>query len=149
MIERRHSPRFKSRLAVKFKIVNAETKVSITNDVGAYTEDISKTGMRLEIPREWDCPECNNCLGWIYNQQCHLRNGHTNGVDHLLTSKLNLKILLSSPQKPRKEPIELDAQCVWANQDIESNKSTYPVGICLSGEAQKKLSSRLDGILNP
>lgn len=136
-------------LPVKMKIFDKETNAYITNDIEVYTENVSKGGLCLILPRSWDCPECNNCLGWIYNLTCKLKNNHTKDDNHLLASKLSLKISLSDPSVPGKEPIQLEGNCVWVNSDIPQQENSYSVGVRLPDAGQKRISSFLSDVINP
>lgn len=131
MAERRKFPRHKARLPVKFRIFDRENKTEITNDIDAYTQNISKTGMCLTLPRGWDCPDCNNCLGWMYNLSCKLKNTHNHETNRFITPKLSLKILVFDPSLPFREPLELEGDCVWVKQDVAAEEEAYPVGISL------------------
>ena len=150
MLEKRHlHSRFKVKLPVKFRVFDKDTKTDITNDVDAYTENVSTEGMCLVLPRGWDCPECNNCLGWAYNVKCKLKDSQAQEANRFLSTKLNLKILLSDPAAPPKEPIQLEGECVWVKQDVESEQNVYPVGVLLSRADKSRVFSYLMHILNP
>lgn len=134
---------------MRFKIFDKETKTDITNDIDAYTENVSKAGMCLILPREWECPECNNCLGWMYNLSCKLKNNHTQETNRFLSTKLNLKITLSDPSSSLEEPIQLEGNCVWVNTNVLPQENSYPVGVYLPEEGQKRISSYLSGVFSP
>ena len=148
MTERRRFARVNRKLAVRFKVFDRDTKIDITDLIDAYTENISKGGMRLILPRAWDCPECSNCLGWMYNLDCKLRNSHTKETERFLNPKLNLKILLTDSSDTSKEPIQLEGECVWVNPHIDSSKKDYPVGVSLSKIDHDRISSYLPSILS-
>ncbi len=149
MIERRHFPRLKIKLPVKIKVFDKETNGNITNSIDAFTEDVSRGGMRLMLPRSWACAECNNCLGWIYNLGCSLKNNHTNDSDRFLTNKLNLKISISDPNIPTKEAVDLEGSCVWVKTDTKPKEENYPVGISVNEASQKKISAYFSSLLAP
>lgn len=149
MLERRQSSRFSAKFPVKLRIFDRETKTYITNYINADTKDISKGGACLVLPRSWGCPECNNCLGWMYNLGCKLKDNHTTETNRTLVNKLNLTILIPQDPKLIKKPVQLEGECVWVNADIGFKEDAYPVGIAFSKASRKKISTRLSGILSP
>ncbi|MFH1678457.1 MAG: PilZ domain-containing protein [Candidatus Omnitrophota bacterium] len=149
MLEKRRFPRFTMKLPVRLRIFDKETKTDITNDIDAYTENISKAGMRLILPNGWECPECNNCLGWMYNLNCKLKNNFTREANHFLTPKLNLRITISDASIPLKEPIQLEGDCVWVNANIHPQENSYPVGLSISEAEQERISPGFFRILSP
>ena len=147
-MEKRQFPRFKIRLPVRFRILDKERKTYITNDTDAHLEDVSKGGMRLSIPHGWDCPECNNCLGWAYNLDCDLKNGHTREVSRCLTANFQFEISLNDPKRRQKGAVTLDGESVWVDQPDHPDQNTYPGGISLSKQSQNKISSYLPHIFS-
>jgi len=131
-MERRQSPRWDKKVGIKFKLFDAANKTIVTNAVNATTENLSREGMCLVLPRGWDCPECNNCLGWFYNCRCQLRNGHTRESNHIPKAKLHLKIIIPKIIFDTSSPLELDGECVWLIQSIQPQRDDYKVGITLS-----------------
>jgi hypothetical protein len=141
MVERRRFPRLKIKLPVKIRVFDKETNGDVTNDINAYTENVSKAGMCLMLPRSWDCPECNNCLGWIYNLGCKLKNNHTQDDYRSLANELVLKVSIFDDLIPNKEPIQLEGNCVWVKTDVPPEENSYSVGIYIPETYQKRLSS--------
>jgi hypothetical protein len=149
MLEKRRFPRLNVKLPVKLRIFDPEAKTDVTNDIEVYTKDISGGGLCLILPRGWECQECNNCLGWIYNLDCKLKNNHATETNRILPAELDLKITVSYPSNLDKEPAQLEGRCAWVNADIGPEENAYPVGVELSKTSQKKISEYLSEIFSP
>ncbi|MFZ5801336.1 MAG: hypothetical protein ACOY3D_08210 [Candidatus Omnitrophota bacterium] len=143
MAEQRHFPRFALRLAAKLRIFDQEANADIINPIDVLTENIGQGGMRLTLPRSWDCPQCNNCLGWIYNLGCKLKNNHTQDDTRFLNPKLTLKVVLAGLPAAGEGPLELEGSCVWVKTDVPSGEDSYSVGIAFSESQQRKIAPYL------
>lgn len=143
MLERRRFPRVKRKLKVKVRIVDQETKADITNDIKAHTLDISRGGLSLILPEIWDCPECNNCLGWVYNRGCKLKENYSKDDNRSFTPKLNLKISIDDPLVRFNQPVQLEGNIIWVNANTESKDNNCPVGVAFSQASQEEFPSDL------
>lgn len=140
MEERRQSPRLSIKAGVKFRLFDPVNKTAITNAVDAQTKNMSQNGICLRLPRSWDCPECNNCLGWFYNARCHLRNGNNGNGHHTPPAELHLKLLIPREVLHTPHPIEIEGKCVWISEHIDKKEDMHDAGICfaLSDTSQDK-----------
>lgn len=73
MSERRKYKRVDVNVAIKGKLVDPQKKVDITGDIPLKAKNLSEGGVLLEWPRSWNCDTCSNCLGWVYNFNCKLK----------------------------------------------------------------------------
>ena len=137
------------KLPVRVRVFDAETDLDVTNDVDAYTENLSREGMCLSLPWSWDCPECNNCLGWIYNMSCKLKNDQNKYDDRGIAPRHDLKISFFGPAMPGQEQFQLRARCVWVNPGLQPQDRNYYVGVRLPEADQQKLSAYLPPVGNP
>jgi len=73
MSERRKYKRVDVNVAVNGKLVDPQKKVDITGEIPLKAKNLSEGGVLLEWPRSWKCDTCSNCLGWVYNFNCKLK----------------------------------------------------------------------------
>ncbi|MFC1594251.1 PilZ domain-containing protein [Candidatus Omnitrophota bacterium] len=149
MPEKRQFSRFNAKLSVAVKILDAKSNLNITNDFDALTQDISKNGLRLMLPRSWNCAECNNCLGWTYNKECKLINDPAADDNRCFAPGSKIRIIFNDPSIPTAESITLQGELVWANPNLAPQEDTYPAGVALSRKAQKIISTYLSNAQNP
>ena len=149
MREQRRFQRLKIKLPVKIRIFDKETGENITHEIDASTENVSKAGMCLMVPQSWDCPECNKCLGWIYNLGCKLKNNHTQDDNRCLSTKLNFRISLFDASLSSREPVLVEAQCAWVGGGTLSQGERYPVGVSIAEPHQKKIAAYFSNRINP
>ena len=138
--ERRIYPRVKIDTPVKFKIVDKETGADITNYTDSSLVNVSQTGICLNLPKGWICPECNRCLGWAYNRNCQLTDNNTKEVGRTMAAKTNLKILLTGPFLERPRPVDIGCDCVWVESN-DSDSGSYKAGMAFSATDRGKVSA--------
>lgn len=73
MSERRKHKRVDVNVAIKGKLIDLQKKVDITGDISLNAKNLSEGGVLLEWPRSWNCDTCSNCLGWVHNFNCKLK----------------------------------------------------------------------------
>ena len=73
MSERRKYKRVDVNVAIKGKLIDPQKKLDITGDISMRAKNLSEGGALLEWPRSWKCSTCSNCLGWVHNFNCKLK----------------------------------------------------------------------------
>ncbi len=129
MSERRKFKRVEVDIAVRGRLVNPQKKVDLSGNVSLKAKDLSEAGARLEWPRSWSCNTCTNCLGWIYNFDCKLKDA---GMDEEesnrdLVPEMHLVIHIRPGEDV--EPVETLAKVVWVKSPEMQNSDRYDIGV--------------------
>lgn len=141
MKERRHFKRIKIKLPVKIRIF--EKKIGfITPEIEACCESLSRTGLSFTIPLSWDCPDCNKCLGWIYNLNCKLKNKDNQADIRYFAPNLDFKIYFFG-LPPANRPLTVEARCVWVKEIFLAHEKYYSVGAGISGLHRARIAAYL------
>jgi len=129
MSERRKYKRVDVNVAIKGKIIDPQKKVDITGDILLKAKNLSEGGALLEWPRSWDCDTCSNCLGWVHNSSCKLREGgqRDNEFNKELVPDMYINIRVMPGNDI--EPVSALAKINWVRSAEEENADKYDVGV--------------------
>ena len=129
MSERRKYKRVEVNVAIKGKIIDPQKKIDITGDILLKARNLSEGGALLEWPRSWDCDTCSNCLGWVHNYKCRLKeNGQGESeFNKELLPEMHLTIQIVPGNDI--EPVNTLAKVNWVRSPQEEGSDKYHVGI--------------------
>lgn len=137
MAERRKFKRVEIDVAVKCKIIDPQKKTEISGEITAKAKNLSEGGALLEWPRSWPCDICFNCLGWIYNFTCKLKEQDVfeeeANKDLIPTMHISLNLAPASDV----EPVSALAKVAWVRTPEDEITDKYQVGISFV-EGEKK-----------
>lgn len=137
LAERRKFKRVELDVAVKCKIIDPQKKANISGEITARAKNLSEGGALLEWPRSWPCDICSNCLGWIYNSDCKLKeknmSDEESNKDLIPDMYINLRLALASDV----EPVIALAKISWVKLPEGQIANKYNVGISFV-EAEKR-----------
>ncbi|MDD5195929.1 MAG: hypothetical protein PHQ96_09725 [Candidatus Omnitrophica bacterium] len=85
--------------------------LSSSYDIPVTSSDISRGGMKVLWPAGWACSECKNCLFWIFNASCSLKeNNHNSDFNKPLA--IGCRLAFSSAGLAARE---IQAEVIWLN----------------------------------
>lgn len=129
MAERRKFGRVEIDVAVKCKIIDPQKKTEITPEITARARNLSEGGALLEWPRSWPCDSCFNCLGWVYNFTCRLKEKglfeEESNKDLIPDIHINVYLMPGSDL----EPIRAVGRVSWVKAPEEQNVDRYQIGL--------------------
>lgn len=128
MSERRKHKRVDVNVAIKGKIVDPQKKVDITGDISLKARNLSEGGVLLEWPRSWDCDTCSNCLGWVHNFNCKLKEDGQRGGE--FNKELVPEMHITLQIIPGKDigPVNALVKISWVKSPEGESSDRYHVG---------------------
>ncbi len=136
-LERRKFGRVEIDVAVKGKITDPHKKTDISGDISLKAKNLSEGGALLEWPRSWPCETCFNCLGWVHNSDCKLKEKET-GTEEFnkdLVPEMHITIRLTPGDNL--EPVETLAKITWVKIPDNPDTNKYDIGVSFV-ESDKK-----------
>lgn len=137
MAERRRFKRIEIDIAVKCRIVDPQKKTDVSGDITARAKNLSEGGVLLDWPRSWPCNVCFNCLGWIYNMSCKLKESAPSEEEFNKNLVPEIHITLHLEPSGDLEPVSTLAKVSWVRPPENQNINRYQVGISFV-EGEKK-----------
>jgi len=132
--ERRKFPRIPKRIELLANLVESKNSQQASYTIRITTENISKQGLMVTWPKGWVCLDCKNCVFWIFNLSCRLKNNNNSNGDFTKPLPVNCLINLRSRYSPENK---FTAQVVWIDPDRQ--KDTYRVGLRFLEEPAQQL----------
>jgi len=137
--ERRRFKRIEIDIAVRCKIVDPQKKTDVSGDIMARAKNLSEGGVLLEWPRSWPCNVCFNCLGWIYNMNCKLKERTPSEEEFNKNLVPEMHIVLHLHPGGDLEPVSTLAKVSWVRPPESQNINRYQVGISfVEGEKREQ-----------
>lgn len=135
MTERRKYSRVNLDMPVKCKILDKQKKNEISYEISSRTVNISEGGVYLTWPVSWNCKVCSNCLVWIFNHSCSLKDGSPSTEQNkYLAPATFIRLEFAPPLVPH--PVKVTAKVAWV--ETAKDKNAYPVGVSFLEEDKKK-----------
>ncbi|MFH1855953.1 MAG: hypothetical protein ABH836_01835 [Candidatus Omnitrophota bacterium] len=145
MSEKRRYIRIEVDAPVKCRIVDKYKKKQLSYDIETTINNLSEGGVYLNWPKSWDCRVCTNCLAWVFNHSCILKEENSaEETNKYLTTSLFIKLEMKPPIVPH--PMDVITKVVWVKPDLEKN--TYGIGLCFEEDKDgklKKLQEKIRG----
>lgn len=136
MSQRRKHSRLSIEIPVKCKILDRQKKKEISYEIASMTSNLSEGGVCLTWPKSWTCKSCTNCLAWIFNHACTLKEEpYLEQSNKHLTPSTFIQIQLESPIIA--SPIKLAAKVAWVKP--EEQKDSYGIGLSFLKDEEEKL----------
>ena len=138
MEERRRFKRIEIDVAIRCKLVDPQKKMDVSGEIIARAKNLSEGGALLEWPRSWPCDVCFNCLGWIYNLTCKLkeRGIFEEGANKDLIPEMHISLHLAPARDL--EPVSALAKVAWVKMLERTDIDTYQVGVSfIEGQREK------------
>lgn len=136
MTQRRKHTRFSIEIPVKCKILDRHKKKEISHEIISATCNLSEGGVCLNWPTSWSCESCTNCLAWIFNHSCILKEEASLGESNKhLTPSTFVQIQLDSPLID--SSIKLATRVAWVKP--EEGKDLYGIGLSFLKYEEDKL----------
>ena len=136
MVERRKHSRLSVEIPVRCRILDRQKKNEISFEIPTKTCNISEGGASLDWPKAWICKSCSNCLAWIFNHACMLKEEpYLEESNKFLTLSTYIQIELEPPVVP--EPVKVSARVAWVKPEDEKN--SYGVGLAFLKDEEGKL----------
>lgn len=137
MAERRKFKRVESDVAVRCKITDPKKKIDLSGEITVKAKNLSEGGALLEWPRSWLCDTCSNCLGWIYNLTCKLKEkglfDEESNKDLIPEMHIDLHLAPSGET----EPVGTLAKVAWVKTPEGQTVDRYHVGVTFLGEKRE------------
>jgi hypothetical protein len=125
-VERRKHNRLKIEFPVRCKILDKAKKNEISYNIFSKTCDLSEGGACLSWPKSWSCEVCSNCLAWIFNHSCTLKEEpYKEESNKYLTTSTFIQVELEPPAVP--EPLKVTAKVAWVKP--QGDKDEYGIGL--------------------
>lgn len=138
MSERRKYKRVDVDVAIKGKLVDPQKNVSITGEIPLKARNLSEGGLLLEWPRSWNCDTCSNCLGWVYNFNCKLKEGGQKGDEFNKELVPEMHITIQIVPGNDIGPVTALIKVSWVKSPEGENGERYHVGASFAeGEKQE------------
>lgn len=135
--ERRKFKRVEIDISVKGKITDPQKKTDISGDIALRAKNLSESGALLEWPRSWPCDTCFNCLGWVHNFNCKLKEEETAGEEFNKDLVPEMYITIRLTPGNNLEPVETLAKVVWVENPDNAGANKYDIGVSFT-ESDKK-----------
>ena len=129
MSERRKFKRVDVNVAVKGKLVDPQKKIDITGDILLKAKNLSEGGALLEWPLKWKCDTCSNCLGWVHNGDCRLKEGTEAGEEFNKSLVPEMHMTLQIIPGNDIEPLNALVKINWIGEQPEADSGKYDVGV--------------------
>lgn len=144
MSERRRFKRVGIDVAVKGRLIDWQKKKVISPDIELRAKNLSEGGALLEWPRSWSCDTCSNCLGWIYNFNCRLKDKDVQEgeFNKELAPKMHIGLCIATEDL---EPVETISKVAWVEAPPDSSAIGYRIGVSFvdSGKAEGEIKRRM------
>lgn len=137
LAERRKFKRVELNVAVKCKILDPQKKTDISGEIVARARNLSEGGALLEWPRSWPCDICSNCLAWIYNFTCKIKEKGESDEESNKDLIPEMHITLHLAPAGDVEPVSALAKVSWVKAPEDQETDKYQVGISFV-EGKKK-----------
>ncbi len=135
--ERRKFRRVEIDVAVKGKITDPQKKTDISGDISLRAKNLSEGGALLEWPRSWPCETCFNCLGWVHNFDCKLKEKEAGAEEFNKDLVPEMHITIRLTPGDDLEPVETLAKIAWVKNPDNPNANKYDIGVSFV-ESDKK-----------
>ena len=89
MAQRRKYSRLSIEIPVKCKILDRHKKKEISHEIISATCNLCEGGVCLTWPKSWSCESCTNCLAWIFNYSCTLKEEASLGKEKQKYEKMH------------------------------------------------------------
>lgn len=137
MAERRKFKRVELDFAVRCKITDPKKKIDLSGEITVKAKNLSEGGALLEWPRSWLCDTCSNCLAWVYNLTCKLKEkglfDEESNKDLIPEMHIDLHLAPSGET----EPVGTLAKVAWVKTPEGQTVDRYHVGITFLGEKKE------------
>lgn len=137
LAERRKFERIGIDCFAEGRLFDSVRKTEISRSVPIRAKNLSEEGALLDWPRSWDCDICSNCLGWLYNFRCKLKEKEQFQEDFnkklIPDIHMELRIILSDGM----DPLEVLARIMWVKSSSEAVAERYPIGVYFVGDGKK------------
>ncbi|MFA5148487.1 MAG: hypothetical protein WC491_05110 [Candidatus Omnitrophota bacterium] len=137
-MERRKFKRVEINVAIKGKLVDPQKKIDISGDIPLKAKNLSEGGALLEWPRSWDCDSCSNCLGWVHNSRCKLKEdsgGEESNKDLVPEMHITLNIVPGNDIEPVKTLVKVS----WVKAPVEQDPEKYDVGVSFVDDEKQEV----------
>jgi len=128
-LERRKFKRVEINVAIKGKLVDPQKKTEISGDIPLKAKNLSEGGALLEWPRSWHCDSCTNCLGWVHNSKCRLKEDNGNGEEFNKDLVPEMHITLDIMPGNDMEPVKTLVKVSWVRPPVDPEPEKYDVGV--------------------
>ncbi|KPK41322.1 MAG: hypothetical protein AMJ78_05775 [Omnitrophica WOR_2 bacterium SM23_29] len=137
MAERRKFKRVELDVAVRCKITDPKKKTDISGEIIVKAKNLSEGGALLEWPRSWLCDTCSNCLAWVYNFTCNLKEKgpFDEESNKVLIPEVHINLHLVPAGDV--EPVSTLAKVAWVKVPPEQEADKYHVGVIFLGEKKE------------
>lgn len=142
LAERRKFKRVELDVAVKCKIIDPQKKTDISGEIVARARNLSEGGALLEWPRSWPCDTCSNCLAWIYNFTCKIKERGESEQESNKDLIPEMHITLHLAPAGDVEPVSALAKINWVKSSEDEEKDKYQVGISFVDVEKKESDVR-------
>jgi len=129
MSERRRYKRVDLDVAIKGRLVDPHKKFDITADIPLRAKNLSEGGALLEWPRSWNCDICSNCLGWVHNLNCKLKEKEERGAEFNKELVPEMRVTVQLLPGSGIEPVTVSAKVNWVKSSQEESRDKYEVGV--------------------
>ena len=136
MTQRRKHSRLSIEIPVKCKILDRHKKKEISHEIISATYNLCEGGVCLNWPKSWTCKSCTNCLAWIFNHSCILKEeASLRESNKYLAPSTFVQIQLDSPLIA--SSTKLAARVAWVKP--EGEKDLYAIGLSFLKDEEDKL----------
>lgn len=139
MAERRKFERVGIDCSAEGRLFDPVRKIEISRNIPIRAKNLSEEGALLEWPHSWHCGICSNCLGWLYNFRCKLKEKeqYQGDFDRELVPDIHmeLRIILSDGM----DPLEVLSRIMWVKSSVAAANEKYPIGVSFVRDEKKSV----------
>ena len=129
MSERRKYKRVDVNVAIKGKLIDPQKRVDLTGDILLKAKNLNEGGALLEWPRSWNCESCSNCLGWVHNSTCKLKEDGQRDSEFNKELVPGMHITIHIVPGNDIEPVSALAKVSWVMSAGSEGADNYNVGV--------------------
>ncbi len=137
-MERRKFKRVEVNVAIRGKLVDPQKKIDISGSIPLRAKNLSEGGALLEWPRSWNCETCSNCLGWVHNSGCRLKEDNSGGEEFNKDLVPEMHITLNIIPGNDLEPVDALAKVNWVRPAISNDPGNYHIGVSFVDDGKQE-----------
>jgi len=137
-LERRKFKRVEVNVAIKGRLVDPQKKMDISGNIPLRAKNLSEGGALLEWPRSWNCETCSNCLGWVHNSGCRLKEEGSGAEEFNKDLVPEMHITLNIIPGSDIEPVDALAKVNWVRPVIENDPENYHIGVSFVDDGKQE-----------